>query len=74
VATVGRQAFTNASDYINSYMKEDNPNRSESARALYPAIKEKLAAHLEQNAGNSTLTAPYRLIHPDLNFRDLLVT
>jgi hypothetical protein len=31
---LGEQAFTNASDYINSYMREDNPDRSESARAL----------------------------------------
>lgn len=71
---LGEQAFTNTSDYINSYLKEDNPDRRASARALYPAIKEKLSEHLEQNAGNPTLSAPYRLIHPDLNFRNLLVT
>lgn len=71
---LGEQAFTNTSDYINSYLKEDNPNRRASARAIYPAIKEQLSAHLEQNAGNPTLNAPYRLIHPDLNFRNLLVT
>jgi hypothetical protein len=66
--------FGNTSDYINSYLKEDNPDRRASARALYPAIKEKLSEHLERNAGNPTLIAPYRLIHPDLNFRNLLVT
>ena len=71
---LGEQAFTNTSDYINSYLKEDNPDRRASARAIYPAIKEQLSAHLEQNAGNPTLNAPYRLIHPDLNFRNLLVT
>jgi hypothetical protein len=71
---LGELPFGNTSDYINSYLKEDNPDRRASARALYPAIKEKLSEHLEQNAGNPTLNAPYRLIHPDLNFRNLLVT
>ncbi|KAM0703253.1 hypothetical protein Q7P35_009191 [Cladosporium inversicolor] len=71
---LGENAFPNASDYINSYLKEYNTDRTESARALYPAIKEKLAEYLEQNAGNPTLNAPYRLIRPDLNFRNLLVT
>lgn len=71
---LGEHAFTNTVDYINSYLREDNTDRRASARALYPTIKAKLAAHLEQNAGNPTLNAPYRLIHPDLNFRNLLLT
>ena len=70
----GEHAFTNTSDYITSYLREDNSDRRASARALYPAIKEKLSEHLEQNVDNPTLNAPYRLIHPDLNFRNLLIT
>ena len=71
---LGEHAFNNTSDYINSYLREDSTDRKASARALYPAIKKKLSEHLEQNAGNPTLNVPYRLIHPDLNFRNLLVT
>lgn len=66
-------AFTNTADYLNAYMKEDNPDRTEAARALYPAIKEKLSAHLEQNASNPTLHTPYRLIHGDMGLQNVLV-
>jgi Ser/Thr protein kinase RdoA (MazF antagonist) len=71
---LGNHAFTKTSDYLNSYMREDNPNRTESAQALYPTIKEKISAHLERNALNPTLHAPFRLIHPDLGFQNILVT
>jgi hypothetical protein len=71
---LGDHAFTKTSDYLSSYMREDNPKRTESARALYPTIKEKISAHLKQNAFNPALHAPFRLILPDLGFQNVLVT
>lgn len=72
---LGEHAFTDPLDYMNAYMREDNLDRQESSRALYPAIKSKIAAHFAQNAANPTLHAPYRLCHgQNLEFDAVLVT
>lgn len=70
---LGDKAFASTIDYMNAYLKEDNVDRTKEARALYPEIKKKISAYLEHNVFNSTLHAPYRLIHGDSGFQNVLV-
>lgn len=71
---LAEQPFETTEEYLYSYIKEDNINRTEEARALYPAIKYELHSFLAQRASDPTLNAPYRLIHGDWSPRNVLVT
>lgn len=70
---LGDRPFATTEEYLFSYIKEDNLERSEGSRAYYPAIKKEITSFLEQNASNATLHAPYRLIHGDFGMHNILV-
>lgn len=66
--------FATTSDYFCAALNENRRYRPKEALAFYPAIKEELRTFLDNEASNPTLHAPYRLIHDDLNFWNILVT
>lgn len=66
-------AFFTTADYFDAFINENNLDRTEAARAHYPAVKKELRAFLTKNFNNATLHAPYRLIHHDLNLQNIMV-
>jgi aminoglycoside phosphotransferase (APT) family kinase protein len=65
--------FTSTIDYFFAYLKDDNPERSEAARKFYPEVRDELRSFFERNATNPLLHAPYRLVHDDLDYQNILV-
>ena len=70
---LGDQPFTTTEEYMCAYINENDPNRSNAAKAFYSAIKDKLRAFLAGHGDNPTLNAPYRLIHGDFESQNILV-
>lgn len=70
---LGEQPFTTTEEYACAYLNENDPNRSETVKAYYPAIKDELRTFLADNSDNTTLHAPYRLMHGDFESQNILV-
>jgi aminoglycoside phosphotransferase (APT) family kinase protein len=67
------EAFTSTLDCFFAFLRDDDVCRTAAARECYPAIRDELRSFLEKEVSNSTLQAPYRLIHGDLASQNILV-
>lgn len=70
---MGEQPFTSTIDWFFAFLKDDDLDRAETARKLYPEIREELRSFFEKNADNPNLHAPYGLLHVDFQYQNMLV-
>ncbi|GAB7324182.1 hypothetical protein MBLNU13_g07551t1 [Cladosporium sp. NU13] len=66
--------FNNFIDFAYATMDETRRHNSEEALAIYPTIKDELRNLLASGILDPMLQAPYRLIHVDLEDRNIMVT
>jgi hypothetical protein len=66
--------FTTFHEFACATLDENLRHCPEEAMALFPAIKDELRVLLTRKHFNNVLQAPYRLIHVDLENRNILVT
>ncbi|KAK5125749.1 hypothetical protein LTR85_012024 [Meristemomyces frigidus] len=69
----GRGPYDSLQDYARSFLREDT-GRCDEVMALYPKVEEHPISFLNQQTGNSTLEAPYRLLHGDFDAQNMLFT
>ena len=66
--------FNNFIDFVCATMDETRRHNSEEVLAIYPTIKDELRRYLASGNMDKMLQAPYRLIHVDLEDRNIMVT
>jgi hypothetical protein len=66
--------FNNFVDFVCATMDGTRRHSSEEALAIYPAVKDELRKYLASGNLDPMLQAPYRLIHVDLEDRNIMVT
>lgn len=67
--------FSNTLDFFLTGVESDVlRDGSEETKALFPVVGGELRARFAREASNPTLNPPYRLIHDDLEFFNILVT
>ena len=66
--------FNNFIDFVCAIMDETRRHNSEEVLAIYPTIKDELRRYLASGHMDTMLQAPYRLIHVDLEDRNIMVT
>ena len=66
--------FATFKEYVHSALDESRRSHCSGAMAYYRDIKKEIQGFLTSEASNPTLQAPFRLIHTDLEFWNILVT
>jgi len=72
-APMSDNAFRSAMDWFFAFLNDNDLERTEAARTLYPDIKEELRFFFEKNADNLALNAPFGLLHSDFDYQNMLV-
>ena len=67
------QPFTSTIDWFFAFLDDDDPERAEAARKLFPEIRDELRSFFEKNTDNPNLNAPYGLLHDDFQYQNMLV-
>ncbi|KAK6435825.1 hypothetical protein LTR95_007990 [Oleoguttula sp. CCFEE 5521] len=66
--------FSNIEDYLLAFVQENDMTHPASARTLYPEVKTKIRDFLALQASDPLYHVPFRLIHDDFDWQNILVT